>query len=123
MLKNLLDEIAAKVKRKKDLRKEIAERKENIEDFVIKMINDIEDVILGTASTSLLASLVPLCVKSFEARIKAIDPGSSVLVKWSNLITPVPRIEGVLIKWSKDYQEENNCDEQLFVDVTNLLLI
>ena len=118
----LLAQIAAKVKRKKELREEIASRNDNIEAFAIKMINDMEEMIATTANTSLLASLAPLYAKSFEERVKAVDPGSSVNVQWFDGGNGVPRVNGILIKWSKEYQDKNKCEEQLFVDVTSLLL-
>ena len=117
----LLAQIAAKVKRKKELREEIATRNENIEAFAMKMINDMEDMIASTQNTSLLTSLAPLYVKSFEERVKVVDPGSSVDVQWFDGENDVPRINGILIKWSKEYQDKNKCEEQLFVDVTSLL--
>jgi len=117
----LLAQIAAKVKRKKELREEIASRKDNIEAFALKMINDIEEMIATTANTSLLASLAPLYGKSFEQQVKVIDPGSSVNIQWLDSGNGIPRVNGILIKWSKEYQDKNDCDELLFVDVTSLL--
>ena len=118
----LLAQIARKVKRKKELREEIASRNENMEAFALKMINDLEDMIASTANTSLLASLAPLYAKSFEERVKVVDSGSSVDVQWFDGGNGVPRVNGILIKWSKDYQVKNSCEEQLFIDVTSLLL-
>ncbi|CAM6003886.1 unnamed protein product [Sphagnum balticum] len=117
----LLAQIARKVKRKKDLREEIATRNENIEAFALKMINDMEDMIATTANTSLLASLASLYGKSFEQQVKVIDPGSSVDIQWLDSGNGIPRVNGIMIKWSKEYQDKNNCDELLFVDVTSLL--
>jgi len=122
MFKNLLDEIAAKVKRKKDLREEIATRNENIEAFAMSLINDMEDVIANTANTSLLKRLVPMYAKSFESRVRAVDTGATVDVQWTLDANKIPRIDGVLIKWSPEYQKKQDCEEQLFVDVTSLLL-
>jgi hypothetical protein len=120
--KSLLEEIAAKVKRKKDLREEIAHRNENIEAFAITMINDMEEMITNTVNTSLLKTLALLYAKSFEGRVQTVDPGCTVDVQWFEQGTDgVPRINGILIKWSQEYQTKNNCEEQLFVDVTSLL--
>ena len=119
---SLLAQIAAKVKRKKELREEIASRNENIEAFALKMINDIEEMIATTANTSLLASLAPLYTKSFEERVKAVDPGSTVNVQWIEGVDDIPRVNGITIRWSKEYQDANKCEEQLFVDVISLLL-
>jgi hypothetical protein len=117
----LLAQIAAKVKRKEELREEIASRGKNIEEFVLKMINDMEDMMSTTVNTSLLAALAPLYAKSFEGQIKAIDSGSTVDIQLIDGADGIPRVNGILIKWSKEYQSTNNCEEQLFVDVTSLL--
>ena len=114
-------QIAAKVKRRKELREEIATRKDNVEAFALKMINDIEEMVETTADTILAASLVPLYVKGFEQQLKIIDPGSSIDVQWLDAGNGIPRVNGILIKWSLTYQQTNNCDPELFVDVTSLL--
>jgi hypothetical protein len=118
----LLSEIAAKVKRKKELKEEIADRRNNLEAFAMKMINDMEDMIATTANTSLLATLAPLYAKGFEERVKVIDSGCKVDVQWFTDADGALRVSGILITWSKHYQAKNNVDEQLFVDVTSLLL-
>lgn len=116
-----MDIIEAKVKRKKDLRKEIADRHNNVDTFVLKMINDLEDMAANTTNTSLLVPLAGLYAKSFEGQIQTIDPNSTIEIQWVDS-SEIPRVNGILIKWSKDYQDKNNCEEQLFVDVISLLL-
>jgi hypothetical protein len=118
--KKLLAAIDTKTRRREALKKEIAERHKNIEAFVMKMINDLEDMVVNTANTSLLVSLVPIYVKSLESQVKTIDSGSTTTVQWLESNGTV-HVNGILIKWSKDYQVANNCDPELFVDVTNLL--
>jgi len=122
MSKSLLDEIAAKMKRKKDLKQEIASRDENVEAFAMSLINDIEDMIAATVNHSLLKTLVPLHIKSFESRVQAIDRGAVVEAQLTQDANGIPRVSGILIKWSVEYQEKRGCDEQLFVDMTSLLL-
>jgi hypothetical protein len=122
VFKNLLEEIAAKVKRKKDLKEEIASRHENIEAFAMSLINDMEDMIATTTNTSLLASLIPLYAKSFESRVHTIDPRATIDVQWTKDANGIPRINGILIKWSPEYQMKHNCEEQLFVDMISWLL-
>ncbi len=90
-------------------------------EFVLKMINDMEDMISTTANTSLLAALAPLYAKSFEGQIKAIDSGSTVDIQWIDGADGIPRVNGILIKWSAEYQQKNNCDAERFIDVASLL--
>ena len=121
--KSLMDEIAVKVKRKEDLREEIANRHKNVETFVLKMINDLEDMELAlpAAQHDLLATLSALYAASFESQIHTIDPRAKVKVQFYDG-EGVPRVSGILINWSYEYQQANNCDEQLFVDATSILL-
>lgn len=120
--KSLLEQIAAKVLRKKLLKEEISHRSENVEAVALNMINEMEDMIATTVNTSLAASLAPLYAKSFESKIKVMDSGCEVVVQWVDASEgEIPRINGILIKWSKEYQVKNNCEEQLFVDVMSLL--
>ena len=122
MAKSLLEEIADKIKRKKDLKKEIASRDENIEAFAMSLLNDIEDIIAATTNPSLLKRLVPMYIKSFESRIHAMDRGATVEAQLTQDANGVARVSGIIIKWSPEYQEKHNREEQLFVDMTSLLL-
>jgi hypothetical protein len=122
MSKTLLEEIADKIKRKKDLKEEIASRNDNIEAFVMTLINDMEDMIAATTNMSLLSNLIPMYAKSFESRVKAVDRDATIDVQWAQDANGLPRINGILIKWSPKYQAKYNREEQLFVDMTSLLL-
>lgn len=119
---DLSKEINAKVKRKKDLREEIASRGQNIEAFALTLINEMEDMIATTTNLSLLKELIPLYAKSFQSRVHTVDPYAVVDVQWTSDANGIPRINGILINWSKEYQDKNNCDSQLFVDMMSLLL-
>lgn len=120
--KDLLNEIASKVKRKKELKEEIASRGENMEAFVMKMINEVEDMLVTSTNPSLSRLLIPLYTKSFESHIQTVDPGAFATIQWADDANNVARINGILIRWSMDYRTKNNCDEELFVDVTGWLL-
>ena len=122
MPKNLLDEIESKIKRKKELKAEIASRGDHVEAFVLTLINDMEDMIAATTNISLLTTLIPLYAKSFESRIQTIDVNANVDVQWTKDANGIPRINGILIKWSQEYQTKSGCEEQLFVDMISLLL-
>ena len=122
MSKSLLKEIADKIKRKKELKEEIATRSDNVEAFAMTLINDVEDMIASTTNMSLLSTLIPLYAKSFESRVQAMDRDATITVQWAQDANGIPRINGILIKWSQEYQTKHNCEEQLFVDMTSLLL-
>jgi hypothetical protein len=119
--KNVWQDILDRMKRKEDLKNEIASRSKNIEEFALKMITDMEDMIASTANTSLLKTLIPMYALSFESRVQTVDPFAKVEVQWLDDSNGVPRISGILIKWSKEYQEESGCEAQYFVDTAALL--
>ena len=119
---DLLKEIDKKIKRKKELSKEIAERSSNVEAFIVKMIEEIEENLLVTANTTLEdPELRKYYVKSIEGRVRTLDGGACVLPMWQSTEGESPRINGLTIKWSVPYQQANNCEEQLFVDLSSLL--
>ena len=117
----LLAQIAAKVKRKKELKEEIASRDANIEAFTIKFINDLEEMIANTANTSLVVSLSHMYAKGFEGQVKVLDPQCEVSIQWLDREDGIPQVNGILIKWSTTYQQKNNCDAERFIDVASLL--
>jgi hypothetical protein len=122
---DLLKKINARVKRKKDLSEEIAKRSENVEVFVVKMIEEIEEALISTVNTSLFEAphFRQYYVKSVEGRIRTLDNDATIEVSWHESVVnnSIPRVNGILIKWSKQYQIEHSCEEQLFVDLTSLL--
>ena len=119
--KKMMASIEAKAKRKQDLRDDIALRNENVEALVLRMINDLEDMAIRVGTTGLFISLSELYSASFECQIQTIDPGSSVEVKWIDS-GGIMHVNGILIKWSKEYQRKHSCEEQLFIDPASLLL-
>lgn len=120
--KSIWDEIKARVKRKEELKKEIAERNANVEAFVLSALDEIDEMLSSTANTSLTPVLAQFYVKALAARIKTLDNGAEIEASWTNPNEDENvRINGILIKWSPQYQVANNCEAQLFVDVANLL--
>lgn len=121
--KSILQQINDRVLRKKALSAEIANRNANVEAFVLKMIDEIDSMVCSTVNTSLAPIMADYYVNSLRERVRTLDVNADVEVQWmpaennSNL----PRVTGVLIKWSQEYQVDNNCEAQLFVDPVNLL--
>ena len=122
--KKLLQEIDARIARKKALREEVASRKDDVEVYILKLMEAIDESMSKTVNTSLNQVIVPWHVKSLENDIKSLDPGAKVEVTWYESLDPLDRkhINGVLIKWSLDYQKVHNCDPERYIDITSLLL-
>ncbi len=123
MSKSIWDQINEKVKRKKDLKEEIASRPNNVEQFVLDMVNEIDETLVSTVNTSLAPVLAAYHVKSLHERMKTIDTDVEIEIIWQGdgKDGNLPRIDGVVINWSKEYQEANNCEAQLFISVASLL--
>jgi hypothetical protein len=119
----LLKEINDKIERKKKLREEVARRNDDVEVFVMNLMNEVDDMMSKTVNTDLWEALVPAYVNSLENRIKSLDRDARVEVSWHTSDTPgVPnRINGVLIKWSPAYQLKHSCEPERFIDPTSLL--
>ncbi len=114
----ILKEIDDRIKRKKDLRAEIANRKDDVEAYVLKLMDEVDEMMSKTVNTSLYEILIPNYVRSLEGHIKTIDGGATIEVSWAE--NP-KRLNGVLIKWSATYQTVNKCDPERYVDIANLL--
>jgi hypothetical protein len=112
--KQLLDEIKKKAERKEKLSEEIAKRNKNVEEFILKLLDELD-----TASSNIITSdIIVLYIDSVEQRIKILDSGAKIDVTWNQ---DASRIDGILVKWSEEYQKANNCEAQLYVDVASAL--
>lgn len=124
--KSLMDEITRRANKKKALTEEIAGRDKNIEEFVLKLLNEIDASLSGAVNPSLVGQLAPFYASTLQQRIRirVLDNSATVVLSWQEASDEesVPRVSGVLITWSKEYQTKNSCEEQLFVDVMSLLL-
>src|SRR5581483_1221589 len=120
--KAVWDQINKRVKRKKELEEKIAARRENVESFVLEMIGEVDEMMASTVNTSLAPVLAEYYIASVHERLKVLDPGIKIEPSWQNDGSDgtTPRLSGILLKWSKAHQKENNCDAELFVDVASL---
>jgi hypothetical protein len=118
--KKLLEEIDNKAKMRKALKERIANNNP-IETFVQEFVRDLEDVNRMTANKREWNNLVKKALSSLVTKVKTIDPKFGCDVKWRNEEDQLPQVEGVLIKWSRDYQIKTGCDPELYVDVASLL--
>ena len=122
--KKLLEEIDNKISRKKKLRQEIAKRKDDVEAFVLNLMEEVDDMMAKTVNTSLHQVLIPTYIRSLENDIRSLDPKAKIEVSWhTSTEQGVPnRINGILIKWSSDYQIKNDCEAERYIDTLSLLL-
>lgn len=123
---DLLEKIKKKVKRKEALSEEIAQRTNNVEAFIMKMLDELDADMASMAAGGELDSpeFRDFYIGGVEQRLKAVDSGVKIEVSWSADHAPgvTPRINGILVKWSSEYQKAHDCEPELFVDVFSLLL-
>ena len=124
----LWDKIKEKAARKEKLSQEIEERSKNVESFVRGLLEELDDALATTVNTGLfeMFQFKEFYVKSVEQRIKLLDMGAKVEISWSarelDNIAASQHINGILIKWSQEYQNQHSCEPELFLDILTLLL-
>jgi hypothetical protein len=120
------DKIKEKAERRERLSEEISQRSVNAEAFVVKILDELDSNLAATANTDLFddAGFLQCYVSSVQERIKTLDSGARIDINWAAKTNKgeAPRINGIHIRWSKEYQEKNNCEPELFVDIASLLL-
>jgi hypothetical protein len=117
---DILDKIKKKVKKRELLSEEIAQRKNNVEAFILKMVDELDADVSSMALMQDVVGLHNYYIGSIEQRIKVLDTDVGIEVLWDT--TDNTRVSGILVKWSKTYQQQNNCEEQLLVDINAFLL-
>jgi hypothetical protein len=118
-----MQEIMSRAKKKETLKQEIAGRDKNIEEFLFKLLNELDESMANPVNPSLMKSIAPYYASSIQERIRVLDSGANVTVSWQDSVdNEMPRVSGILVTWSKEYQVKNSCEEQLYVDMISLLL-
>lgn len=109
----------------------IAKRKEararainnnTIEAFVLGFIKNIEDINTYTTNEVEWQVGAMNALNNLKAQMMSFDKRVNIEISWYTEEGKPPVVNGVIIKWSRPYQIENNCDPELFLDVTMLLL-
>lgn len=123
--KSLLDHINKIAKRREQLSEEISKRSDNVEEFVVKILDELDGDLVSMVSTDILNDPVlrEYYFGGMREQIKTLDNGAVVTIIWAAETSKndVPRISGILIKWSEQYKVAHNCEPELFVDMTTLL--
>lgn len=118
---DLLKEIEKKAKKHKELRQEITDRKKNVEAFILKMVEELDTAAASKAFCT--ADFLAYYGHAAAARMRTLDTDVKVeiLLQDSPKENVSPRLSGILVKWSRDYQIQNNCEAELYVDIAQLL--
>jgi hypothetical protein len=121
----LYDQVKIKAKRRERLSEEISQRGQNIEAHILRLLEELDGVMSSIANMDILdvPRLKAYYIGSVHERVRLLDPGAQVQVIWSSKVaaTDIPRVDGVLVRWSEEYQAEMGCEPELFVDMSALL--
>ena len=112
----LLQKIKEKIRRKEDAKVRAAERN-TVNGFVLEFIKKIESVESLSEKQSDQALFVFYATTCLVNQLKTIDSQVKVDILWQEQM----QVSGVLIKWSTKYQQTNDCESELFVDVISLM--
>ena len=118
--KKLLEEIDRKIKRKKKMASRAIERN-TIEAFVIAFMEEVTDINNISTTTETWAVLYPAAQKSLVSKLQTFDPKCSIEISWNRENEKALQVNGVLVRWSPQYQLKNNCEPELFIDIISLL--
>lgn len=121
----LYNKIKEKAERRERLSEEIDQRRKNAETFVAGILDELDSNLAATVNTDLFddPGFLSCYTSSVQERIKTLDSGAIVDISWTQKINKndTPRINGIHVRWSQEYQEKNNCEAELFVDIASLL--
>lgn len=104
---DLLKEINAKAKRKKELSKALT-REQTIAFFVAEFFKEMDKI-----GGFLSSGLTGMAIMRLESNLKNLDRGCAVVFKSPNTPEETHRIE---IRWSAPYVEKNNCEPVMVLD-------
>ena len=119
--KDIMNEIERRIARKKEVvRKAIA--KSSIEAFVSAFIDNITEINeIAGSDAGTWGALYPAAQQALIVQLQNIDKFCSIDVSWVHKDGEAPQVNGVLIKWSKNYQIINSVEPELFVDSLSLI--
>lgn len=118
--KKLIEEIDRRIQKKKEARERALE-KSTLEAFVLAFIKNVEEINTIATNEVEWQMHVDNAVQSLKGQICSFDNSAKLEVSWFEEEGKPPVVDGVTIKWSRFYQKLNNCDPELFLDVTELL--
>ncbi len=121
--KDLMNEIEKKVKKHQLLKKRAQERN-TVEAFVINFIDNVDDINQVVSSQIEWEFSVNNALNNLRMQVMSLDRQAKVNVNWLKPedAKALPRVNNVVITWSKMYQTLNgNCEPTLSLDSTSLL--
>lgn len=124
---NIKDKMMHRVKlrasRMENLKVELADRKKDIPGYILKMLEELDYNLTpfrNSQGSTHTHEFRAYCVESIQQRIRLIDSGANIDVTWADDNTDM-RPNGILVKWSSEYQTANGVEPELYVDAAAAL--
>jgi len=118
--RQLLKEIEDRIAKRKEAKARAINRN-TVEAFVLAFISNVEEINTMVSSPEEWEINVENAMNNLQSQVMSFDNDVRVYVSWHQENDSLPVVNGVTIKWSKAYQAKENCDPELFLDVTELL--
>jgi hypothetical protein len=116
----MMRKVKLRASRMEDLKVELADRKKDIPGYILKMLEELDFNLTAFAGQQVDNSIFrEFCINSIQQRIRLIDSGANIDVTWADDAQTRPN--GILVKWSCEYQTANSCEPELYVDVAAAL--
>lgn len=121
-----MEEIAAKAQKIREKRVEAANNK-TIEAAVLEFFKNIEESRKLHDNRQYDPDLLYSAKIALTERLQAFDLKVKISTEWSTpvdqMVSPEDPIRGVTIWWSQQYIKKHNCEQSLYFDVTQILLL
>jgi hypothetical protein len=121
--KNVLEEIEARIARKKELKTKIVE-KNTLKGYVLNFIKNIEELNdFHFQNFYSIARAAKAAKKVLEKQVHTIDKGATIEVHYvdaNNL--ELLCVDQVIITWSKEYQTLNKCEEKTIISSIDAII-
>jgi hypothetical protein len=121
-----MEEINAKAQKIRDKRIEAASNK-TIEAAVLEFFKNVEESRKLHNDEQYDPDLIHSARVALTERLQAFDHKVKITIEWSTpvnqMVTAEDPIRGVTVWWGRDYIKRNNCDQSLYFDVTQILLL
>jgi hypothetical protein len=112
--------IDLKASRMEKLKVELTQRSANTEAYILRMLEELDHQVMSFKTEQVdIGIFRALCVESVQQRIRLIDAGANVDISWAD--ETQTQVNGILVKWSKEYQVASSCEPELYVDATAAL--
>jgi len=119
----MMQKVRLRASRMENIKVELAKRNADIPGFILKMLEELDYNLTpfrNQFEPNGNVAFRTYCVDSIQQRIRLIDPGANIDVTWADDPSQM-QPNGILVKWSMEYQTANGIEPELYVDAAAAL--